>query len=71
MANDADIADVLIEHSTNINVSAIRGRITGAGQDYCEDCGDDLSAERRKAAPWAIRCVPCAGVYERKSAYVR
>lgn len=66
MANDADIADVLIEHSTARNVSAIQRLTAGSGQDYCEDCGDDLSIERRKAAPWAIRCVPCASIREQK-----
>lgn len=66
MANDADIADVLIEHSKALNVSAIQRLTAGSGQDYCEDCGDDLSIERRKAAPWAIRCVPCASIREQK-----
>ena len=71
MADHADFAGEIIEETTVRNVSSIRAELDGDGQDYCEECGDDLSVERREAAPWAIRCVPCAGVFERKQALRR
>ena len=71
MADDADLAGPLIERSKDNSVTAIRKQLAGAGQDYCDDCGEDLTPERRKAAPWAIRCVPCAIVYEQKQTHRR
>ena len=71
MADDADLAGPLIERSKDNSVTAIRKQLAGAGQDCCDDCGEDLTPERRKAAPWAIRCVPCASVYEQKQTHRR
>lgn len=66
MADIADRAAGPIEQTATDSVAAIRAQLAGDGQDYCDDCGNDLSPERRKAVPWAIRCVPCAEVFERK-----
>lgn len=71
MADDADLAGPLIERSKDNSVTAIRKQLAGSGQDYCDDCGEDLSPARREAAPWAIRCVPCASVYEQKQTHRR
>ena len=30
----------------------------------CSDCGDDIGAARKAAAPWATRCIACQGVRE-------
>lgn len=32
----------------------------------CVDCGDDIPAERLRAAPFAKRCVGCQGTAERR-----
>ncbi len=71
MADDADFAGLVTEEATERSVSAICSELTGDGQGYCDDCGDDLTPERRKAAPWAIRCVPCADIHERKGVHRR
>lgn len=71
MADDADFAGDVIEKTKDISVAEVRKQLAGSGQDCCEDCGHDLSPARRKAAPWAIRCVPCASVYEKKQAHRR
>lgn len=71
MADHADFAGDVIEKTKDRSVSAIRAQLSGAGQDYCEDCGEHLTPERRVAAPWAVRCVPCAGAQELKSAHRR
>lgn len=31
----------------------------GIGQEFCEDCGDEIPMARRQAMPSAIRCVFC------------
>ncbi len=71
MADDADLAGEVIELTSAHNILLLRAAVTGDGQEYCEDCGDDLSPARRKAAPWAIRCVPCADIHERKGVHRR
>lgn len=52
-------------------VAAVQARMQGAGQDWCEDCGEDMQPERRDQVPYAIRCVPCQTVHERKTGGVR
>lgn len=71
MADDADLAGDLIELASANNILMLRAAVKGEGQDYCDDCGEDLTPERRKAAPWAVRCVPCASVYEQKQTHRR
>lgn len=34
----------------------------------CIDCDDNISPERKQAAPWAIRCADCQDIQERKEA---
>jgi hypothetical protein len=31
----------------------------------CSDCGDDIGAARKAAAPWATRCIACQKQFER------
>ena len=71
MADEADLAGEITELTRAHSTLRLRAAVTGKGQEYCEDCGEDLSPERRKAAPWAIRCVPCASVYEQKQTHRR
>ena len=35
------------------------------GQAECEDCGEDIPEDRRKAVPSAIRCIRCQNIFER------
>lgn len=37
--------------------SAFNQEISGA--EYCEDCGEDIPAGRRRLVPWATLCVRC------------
>lgn len=66
MADEVDISTDRILRAAEERTAAIRASLQGEGQDWCEDCGEDLTPERRKAAPWAIRCAPCQGVFEEK-----
>jgi phage/conjugal plasmid C-4 type zinc finger TraR family protein len=41
-------------------VSTARARMpTGEGAAHCDDCGDEISAARRKALPSARTCIQC------------
>ncbi len=35
--------------------------------DDCADCGDGIPVERLRAAPFAVRCVTCQALSERRS----
>lgn len=41
-----------------------RRRVMGTAS-ICEDCGDSIPDKRRKARPFAIRCVGCQEALER------
>ena len=71
MADIADEAGELTELTNAHNILLLRAAVTGKRQEYCEDCGEDLSPARREAAPWAILWVPCASVYEQKQTHRR
>jgi RNA polymerase-binding transcription factor DksA len=45
-------------------IALVRAQMQGAGQDDCEDCGCQIPAARRAAAPWAVCCVDCQGLRE-------
>lgn len=40
-------------------VAAVQALLQGAGSDECQDCGCEIPAARRAAAPWAVRCIHC------------
>ena len=71
MADDVDFAGELTELTKAHSILLLRAAVAGEGQEYCEDCGEDLSPARREAAPWAIRCVPCESIYEKKQKHRR
>lgn len=37
----------------------------GAALSHCADCGDEIPAARRAAAPGCTRCVVCQSLHER------
>lgn len=67
MADEIDVANDVILRAAEERTAQISASLQGDGQEECEDCGSDLTPERRAAAPWAIRCVPCADVFEQKA----
>ncbi|MFD2665739.1 MULTISPECIES: TraR/DksA C4-type zinc finger protein [Halomonas] len=38
-----------------------------AANDECEECGGEIPAARRRAAPWAVTCIECQSIRERKA----
>ena len=70
-ADDLDRATAVEAAAVMGGVSDVLARMQGAGQDWCEDCGEDMPAERRAKVPYAIRCMPCQALHERKTQGVR
>ncbi|MEO7470245.1 MAG: DksA/TraR family C4-type zinc finger protein [Sphingobium limneticum] len=49
-----------IDDTVKDAVELARGRMNaGDGLTYCEECGEEIPAARRKALPGARTCVPC------------
>ena len=47
-------------------VALVQARLQGQGAEECEDCGIEIPEARRRAAPWAVCCVDCQGLRERR-----
>src|SRR5690606_33265540 len=63
-ADALDKANTQAERERLSGVSAVRSKLAGKGQDWCEDCGEGIPQERRAVAPWAVRCAPCQEINE-------
>ncbi|WP_046079969.1 TraR/DksA family transcriptional regulator [Halomonas sp. HG01] len=73
MADKADIATEMMENRLE-GALANRPRWIGvdwAGSAECDDCGEEIPAARRQAAPWATTCIECQSIRERKRRHVR
>lgn len=48
-------------------VADVRARLQGQGAEECEECGIEIPRARREAAPWAVCCVDCQSLRERRA----
>lgn len=71
MADNADRAAVTIQQSLEATLARRATLTTQAANDDCEDCGYEIPAQRRKAAPWATTCIECQGIRELRGRHVR
>ena len=67
MADEADIANDLIEHAMRLSLSRVLPPDHAAKPltDECEECGVHVGLARRKALPYATRCVACQSALEK------
>ena len=64
MADIADYAnDLMLERLDDMLITR-RVVVTAASAVFCEDCGDDIPAARRLAAPGCTRCIDCQALDE-------
>ncbi len=71
--DDLDRAESLASEEREAGVrrlqSTLRSLTQAVGVDpdctECSDCGDDIGARRKAAAPWTTRCVACQQLFER------
>ncbi|MCI0508641.1 TraR/DksA family transcriptional regulator [Chromohalobacter marismortui] len=72
MADNADRATELMEQTLE---HALATRASWTGVDWaraeCEECGDEIPAARREAAPWATTCIECQSIREQRRRHVR
>jgi len=47
-------------------VAMVQAKMQGEGQDDCDECGFEIPKPRRLAAPWAVCCVECQSLRERR-----
>ena len=52
-------------------IGAARVRAAKGMTGLCEDCGSEIGYERLRAQPFAVRCVGCQEVHERRLATLR
>lgn len=71
MADEVDICNDAILRAAEERTAQIRASLQGEGQDECEECGCEIPAARRSAAPWAIRCAPCQEIEDQKGRHCR
>ena len=48
-------------------VALVQARLQGQGAEECEECGIEIPEARRRAAPWAVCCVECQSLRERRA----
>ncbi|KAA0016649.1 TraR/DksA family transcriptional regulator [Salinicola corii] len=73
MADAADNAGAVIErHLSNaLARHQLPVTVAGAMDIDCEDCGAEIPAQRRQAAPWATTCIDCQSIREARGRHVR
>lgn len=71
MADNADRAAVTIEQSLEATLARRATLATQATNDECTDCGYEIPAARRQAAPWATTCIGCQSIREMRGKHVR
>ena len=63
---DLVAAEQAVELERDARVAQVQGAVMGQGSDECQDCGEIIEPARRKAAPFAVRCVQCQSAAERQ-----
>lgn len=71
MADNADIATEMMERRLEGILAQRRLPDALVTDGECEECGNDIPAARRKAAPWATTCIECQTVLEERRRHVR
>ncbi|RAH37549.1 TraR/DksA C4-type zinc finger protein [Halomonas sp. SL1] len=71
MADSADVAAEIMERRQEAALANRPALHAVADAEECDDCGYEIPAARRRAAPWATTCIECQGIRERRGRHVR
>lgn len=63
---DFEMADALAAAERDSSAARASRAVAGAGRADCQDCGERLTAARRQAAPFALRCLECQQAHEKR-----
>lgn len=64
--DEIDRAQQQNERATEAAIARAALLPQGQGRDDCEECGNEIPAMRRAAAPAATRCVYCQTAHEKR-----
>lgn len=68
MADNADIANDLMQDRLDALLAARRSHATRESSTWCEFCGELIPQARRQAAPGCIYCIDCQSIAEQRRA---
>lgn len=66
MADNADIANDIMQDRLDALLAARRPRVIQASATWCDFCGDEIPQARRLAAPGCVYCIDCQSIAERR-----
>jgi phage/conjugal plasmid C-4 type zinc finger TraR family protein len=59
-------AQAYIANATSTALKSIQQSVAQSGDIYCDECGDEIEADRRIALPSARTCIDCQERLERR-----
>ncbi len=62
-----EAAEASVERERTSLADRASAAISGTGSDECNTCGEEISPERRAAAPFAQRCLACQNHAEQRA----
>lgn len=48
-------------------IERMKAKLALEGDEFCQDCGEEIPAARRAALPSATRCIDCQAKLERRA----
>lgn len=66
MGDIIDDANLIADVPLNAALSHIKTQAANS-VTVCIDCGDAIGADRKRAAPYAMRCTECEGYFDKES----
>lgn len=61
-----DIASDLADAERTRGAQVVLNRMKSDGCEDCLDCDERIPTARRVAAPWAVRCIDCQILHEKR-----
>lgn len=60
-----ELADWRAAQERAAGIARASAAVKEQGAETCADCGETIEAERRRAAPFATRCITCQQIFEK------
>lgn len=71
MADSMDLVQARVEEELARKIAKATHRPAGAGEFFCESCGEEIPEARRRAVQGVTRCVTCQEVSELKGVHYK
>lgn len=65
MTDIVDLTEARMDRERALLPALLRARVAPSLATHCDDCGEEIPADRREAAPFATRCIDCQIKFER------